>query len=35
VVASAPDELASRIRTELEHWAKVVRDSKIRPERTQ
>ncbi|HEX5957151.1 MAG TPA: tripartite tricarboxylate transporter substrate binding protein [Hyphomicrobiaceae bacterium] len=35
VVASSPDAFAERIKTELAHWAKVLRDAKIRPEGTQ
>jgi tripartite-type tricarboxylate transporter receptor subunit TctC len=35
VVANSPDEFAGRIKTELEHWAKVIRDARIRPEGTQ
>jgi tripartite-type tricarboxylate transporter receptor subunit TctC len=34
VVASSPDELAARITWELAHWAKVIRDSKIKPQGT-
>jgi tripartite-type tricarboxylate transporter receptor subunit TctC len=30
VVANTPDEFAQRIKAELEKWAKVVRDAKIK-----
>jgi tripartite-type tricarboxylate transporter receptor subunit TctC len=35
VVANSPDEFAARIKTELGWWAKVIRDTKIKPDGTQ
>jgi tripartite-type tricarboxylate transporter receptor subunit TctC len=35
VIASTPDELAARIGWEIAHWARVIRDAKIRPQGTQ
>jgi tripartite-type tricarboxylate transporter receptor subunit TctC len=35
VVANSPDEFAAQIKTEMEKWAKVIRDAKIKPEGTQ
>jgi tripartite-type tricarboxylate transporter receptor subunit TctC len=32
VVANAPDEFAAQIKTEMEKWAKVIRDANIKPQ---
>ena len=32
VVANSPDEFAQRIKTEMEKWAQVIRDAKIKPQ---
>ena len=32
VVANTPDQFAAQIKTELEKWAKVIRDAKIKVE---
>ncbi len=35
VLANTPDEFAARIKTEMEKWAKVIRDAKIKVEGAQ
>ena len=35
LIANSPDEFAARIKIELEWWAKVIGDAKIKPEGTQ
>jgi tripartite-type tricarboxylate transporter receptor subunit TctC len=35
VVANSPEEFAARIGSELAHWAKIIRDAKIKPDGTQ
>jgi tripartite-type tricarboxylate transporter receptor subunit TctC len=35
LIANSPDEFAARIKIELEWWAKVIRDAKIKPEGAQ
>ena len=35
VVANTPDQFAAQIKTELQKWAKVIRDAKIKVEGAQ
>ncbi len=35
VVANTPDQFAAQIKTEIEKWAKVIRDAKIKVEGAQ
>ena len=35
VVANSPDQFAAQIKTEMEKWAKVIRDAKIKVEGAQ
>ena len=34
-IANTPEEFSARIKTEMEKWAKVIRETKIKPEGAQ